>query len=314
MSAAHEAVSQTESRHAHAEWIGGQIAKFKGMEVVPLPVLTDLARQMDILRVTGRQQDPGAPRDGMCVKRPSGVGKSTSARMLVRSAAKRADVPESESPVLLVELEVEGTESLWNAILRALGDPYWDVGYPKALKKRATKFLAKRGIELIIIDEFNHCVDRGQAKELMNTVKLILNAGIAPIVCMGTDDELDNLPSVPAFERRMLSAPIIGPLEWQNPDHQTNWRGFLQGLDHGIVNLGILPSLSGLGSKKLAEALCVACGGVIGYAHWVVQDALTEVLKRADQSIERVDLAISVNRLFVKHSIYDRENSLESFA
>lgn len=311
MTAATEILQVARDEHAEAEWIGRQVATFKQMEAIPLPVLTDLVKQMDILRLTGRQQEPGTPRDGMCVKRPSGVGKSTSARMLVQSAAERAGVSAQEGPVLLVELDVEQTESLWNAILRALGDPYWDVGYPKALKKRAMKFLAKRGVELIIVDEFNHCVDRGQAKELMNTIKLILNAGIAPVVCMGTDDELDKLPSVPAFERRMLSAPSIGPLEWQDPDHRTNWRGFLQGLDKGIFEQGILPALSGLGSKKLAEALCQACGGVIGYGHWVVQDALTEVLKRGGRMIEHLDLALSVNRLFVKHSIYNLENALE---
>ena len=309
-----ETRSEPHDPYAHAAWIGGRIGSFKSMEIIPLPILVALTEKMDILRLTGQQQPPGSPRDGMCVKLPSGVGKSTSAKMLVRSAAARAGVPENESPVLLVELDVEETESLWNAILRALGDPYWDAGYPKALKKRAIKFLAKRKIELIIVDEFNHSVDRGQARELMNTIKLILNSGTVPVVCMGTDDELDKLPSLPAFERRMLSAPTIGPLNWDDIDQQRNWRGFLQGLDRAIVDRDILPATSGLGSRRLAEALCSACNGIIGYAHWVVQDALTEVLRRSGQSIEVADLANSVNRHFVKHNIYGQFNALETLA
>lgn len=314
MHAATEVASRDTNPHADAARVGERIAAFKGMEPIPLPILTALAARMDVLRHTGRQQRPGSPHDGMCVKLPSGVGKSTSARMLVRSAAERAGVPGDESPVLLVELATEETESLWSAILRALGDPYWDVGYPKGLKKRAIKYLTKRRIELIIVDEFNHCVDRGQAREIMNTIKLILNAGIVPVVCMGTDEELDKLPRLPAFERRMISAPLIGPLNWEDEEHRKNWRGFLQGLDRAIVELKILPDSSGLGSMALAEALITSCGGVIGYAHWVVQDALTDVLSRGGKAIERLDLALSVNRLFVKHGLYGLENNLGSMA
>ena len=105
---------------------------------------------------------------------------------------ERAGLPVEQSPVLLVTLDIEETVSLWSAVLRALGDPYWDVGYPKNLMKRAIKLLAKRPVEMIIVDEFNHSVDRGQARLLMNTIKEILNAGIAPVVVMGTDEEIES--------------------------------------------------------------------------------------------------------------------------
>lgn len=300
--------------HARAQYVGEQIARFKSIEPIPIPVIVALADKMDVLRQTALQQPPGAPKDGMCIQLPSGVGKSTSARMFRRSVAARSGLTEDDGPVLIVDLDIEETCSIWSSLLRALGDPYWDIGYPKALQKRAVKKLEQRGVEIIILDEFNHAVDRAQARTIMNSVKLILNAGIAPVVCMGTNDELAELPRNPAFERRMVSAPIIGPLHWSDKSERQNWRGFLHGLDTAIVAHGILPAMSGLSMPQLAEAFIDACDGIIGYAHWVIQDALTEVLQRGGRLIENTDLSASIDRHFLKHQVFDRPNPLAASA
>ena len=296
--------------YAHTSRIADRLAAFKTKDFVSLPIFNDLVQQMDLLRLTSSRMPVGEPRDGMCIALCSGVGKTTAAKMLVKSAARRASVDDKQSPVLLVTLDVEETISLWSAILRSLGDPYWNTGYPKNLKDRALKLMAQRGVELIIIDEFNHSVDRGQARQLMNTVKEILNGGRYPVIVMGTDEEVERLPAMPAFERRMVHAREIGPLKYD----EDNWCRFLKGLDRTIVTLDILPRKSGLGSPKLAQALHEACGGVIGYAHWVVQDALTEVLQRNGTDIGTADLAISVGRLFLKFKLYRRVNAVERLA
>ena len=305
-------LDRPETPHEATTRVAAGVASFKNKESIRLPVLNRFIKEMDVLRMAGALLDPGVLQDGMCVCLPAGVGKSTAARMLKASVAARAGVPVSESSVLLVELDVEESVSVWSSILKPLGDPYYDVGYPRNLKKRALKLLMKRAIDLIIIDEFNHAVDRGQAREIMNTIKAILNAGIAPVVVMGTDAEIERLPSNKAFERRMVAHSDFGPLNWDA--HEKDWRGFLQGLDRAIVDLKILPSRSDLGSPKLAEALCEACGGVIGYAHWVVQDALTTVLKRRGTTIDRLDLAVSVNRLLVKEKLFGHVNAVEALA
>ena len=298
-----------ESAHEATARVAGKLAAFKNKDFIRLPVLVTLIKEMDVLRQAGALLAPGVQHDGMCVCLPAGVGKSTAAAMMAASAATRAGVPVSEGPVLVVALDVEETISVWSCILRALGDPYFDVGYPKNLKKRAIKLLGKRGVDLIIIDEFNHAVDRGQARLIMNTVKEILNGGIAPVVVMGTNEEVEKLPRNKAFERRMVHATDIGPLDWEN--HEQDWRGFLQGMDRAIFGGGILPAISGLGSRKLAEALCESSNGVIGYAHWIVQDALTAVLRRDGRTIERADLAVSVNRFLVKEELFGRVNAVE---
>jgi len=307
-------LDRSQDDYDHTARVARHRAAFKNIETIRLPVMNNFVKEMDILRQACLLQAPGSPRDGMCVRLPSGVGKTTAARTLLQSVAERAGVPVEQSPVLLVTLDVEDTISVWSAILRALGDPYWDLGYPKQLIKRALKILAKRRIEMIIIDEFNHSVDRGQARLLMNTVKELLNAGVAPVVVMGTDEEIEKLPKNQAFERRMVHAPRLGPLRWEDEAGKLNWRGFLQGLDQGIVKAEILPARSGLGGKKLAEALCDDCDGIIGYAHWVVQDALNDVLKRNGSSIERLDIAVSVDRLYVKFEIFDRVNSVQALS
>lgn len=305
-------LERPETPHEATTRVAAGIARFKNKKPIKLPVLTRFIKEMDVLRQAGALLEPGVLQDGMCVCLPSGVGKSTAARMLQASVAARAGVPVSQSSVLLVELEVEESASVWSSILQPLGDPYYDVGYPRNLKKRALKLLRKRGIDLIIIDEFNHAVDRGQAREIMNTIKGILNAGVAPVVVMGTDAEIERLPRNKAFERRMVAHSDFGPLNWDA--HEKDWRGFLQGLDRAIVELKILPSRSDLGSPELARALCGACGGVIGYAHWVVQDALDTVLKRGDTRIDRLELAVSVNRLLVKQKLFGQVNAVEALA
>lgn len=314
MTAATNTPGPSESPYEQTMRIAVGLARFKNMDDIPLPVLTNLVKDMDILRLAGSLLTPGSAQDGMCVCLPPGVGKSTAARMMVRSSASRAGLPAEKGPVLLVTLDVEESVSLWSSLLRTLGDPYWAVGYPKNLKNRAIKLIAKRGVDLIIIDEFNHSVDRGQARLLMNTVKEILNAGLCPVVVMGTDDEIEKLPRNDAWERRMVHASVIGPLRWDSGEQEKCWKGFLKGLDKGIVDLDILTQRSGFGREDIAKALFDACDGVIGYAYWVVQDALTEVLKRNARTIERSDLAISVNRLFVKHELYDRLNAVEGLA
>lgn len=302
-------LDRPETAHEATARVACKIAAFKNKDLIPLPVLVTLVKEMDVMRQAGALLEKGVQQDGMCVCLPSGVGKSTAAAMLAVSAASRAGVPVHEGPVLVVSLDVEETVSVWSCILRELGDPYFDVGYPRNLKRRAIKLLTKRGVDLIIIDEFNHAVDRGQARQIMNTVKEILNGGIAPVVVMGTNEEVERLPRNKAFERRMVHATEIGPLDWDR--HEQDWRGFLQGMDRAIVDLGILPASSGLGSRKLAEALCESCGGIIGYAHWVVQDALTAVLKRGGSSIDLSDLAVSVNRFLVKEGLFNRVNAVE---
>lgn len=302
-------IDRPETAHEVTARVAGKIAAFKNKDLIPLPVLVTLVKEMDVVRQAGKLLAPGVQQDGMCVCLPSGVGKSTAAAMMAASAAARAGVPVSEGPVLVVSLDVEETISVWSCILRELADPYFDVGYPKHLKKRAIKLLRKRSVDLIILDEFNHAVDRGQARHIMNTVKEILNSGIAPVVVMGTNEEVERLPRNKAFERRMVHATEIGPLDWET--HELDWRGFLQGLDRAIVDLGILPASSGLGSRKLAKALCESCGGVIGYAHWVVQDALTAVLTRGGHAIDQSDLAVSVNRFLVKEELFNRVNAVE---
>lgn len=300
--------------YARTESISLKMSKFREIRAIPLPILNDLSKQMDVLRLSNRDRAPGDPTEGMCVLLPPGVGKTTAAKMLAVSAAARAGTTADHGPVFITRVDTEDSISLWNSILRDLGDPYWTVGYPKNLKARAIKLLKKRGVELIIIDEFNHCVDRNQARLLMNTVKELLNAGIAPVVVMGTDDELEQLPRIPAFERRMIAAPTIGPLDWEDPYHKKNFIGFLQGLDVGITSQDILTRSSHLNRTNLAEALCLCCDGVIGYAHWVVRDALATVLRRDGDRIETFDLADAVTRHFGNLRLLGRINHVAVLA
>lgn len=104
-------LDRPETAHEATARVASKLAAFKNKDMIGLPILVTLIKEMDVLRQSGALLEPGVQHDGMCVCLPAGVGKSTAAAMMAASAATRAGVPLSEGPVLVVPLDVEETTS-----------------------------------------------------------------------------------------------------------------------------------------------------------------------------------------------------------
>ncbi|WP_144156028.1 TniB family NTP-binding protein [Paraburkholderia sp. BCC1885] len=97
----------------------------------------------------------------------SGVGKST---LLFRYVEKHPVIQHeefTEVPVLYVPLGQSPTPRiLASTILKALGDPKWNLGKEIELTTRLVLLIRQCRVKLVLIDEANHLIDRGGEKTL----------------------------------------------------------------------------------------------------------------------------------------------------
>lgn len=265
-----------------------------------------LIETMEQLRVSGLNRAPGAPTRGIRVIQPSGAGKSEAAKQFVAFVSGQEGRDPDMMPVLHATLETTGTpKSLLVSCLEQLGDEYATEGTESLLLKRLRKALEEKGVEIIIIDELNHCSQKIMGKDVSNTLKNMLTKGWAPIVMMGTDDANRLFRGNKELRNRCSPQLSLTPLDADTPDDLQAWIDFLAGMDAEIVARKLLPRHSGLAAPALAEALCRACNGLIGELSLVLEDALCAVVRRGGRSITVADLHRAVDVRYVLEGEYE---------
>jgi hypothetical protein len=116
----------------------------------------------------------------------SGVGKTSLLKSYVSCHPRYDDFDRTIIPVLYVVVPSRPSESaLYAAILLALGDPFPSKGKLAEQKYRIFTFLEKCRVELIILDEIQHFLDRG---------KLATHAAVAD--CLKVLVETSNIPTI----------------------------------------------------------------------------------------------------------------------
>lgn len=133
-------------------------------EFIRLPHVTRITASLDRLYAYECSREEA---EHLMLVGESGVGKST---LLARYAAEHSPVEHeefTEVPVLYVVLGPSPTpKTLAHTLLRALGDPKWNMGREVELTARLVFLIRQCRVRLVIVDEANHLIDRGGAKTL----------------------------------------------------------------------------------------------------------------------------------------------------
>lgn len=99
----------------------------------------------------------------------SGTGKSTIVTKYCEAFQKRGDVSHLEYPILQVSVPSRCTpKALASNILAALGDPCCDKGTLEQMTRRAADYIRRKGVRIILLDEFQHFIDRENKKVAHN--------------------------------------------------------------------------------------------------------------------------------------------------
>ncbi|SBV31145.1 conserved protein of unknown function [uncultured Sphingopyxis sp.] len=282
-----------------SERVAKKVAALRRIRL-PYPRQLAVMAEFDEVRAIGVEMR-GLPQLGMTLFEVTGCGKTTAAQQYVERQ-QHAAAPGS-TPTLLVRLDNSGTaRALYVEILSALGDGFAMNGTEQNLRRRALDALGDAGTELVIIDESHHGGRRsGFGGEITSSVKLMLDAGVAPVALLGTEQAVPIFAKDRELSGRLTAPCNLGPLRWFDEYDRELWVGFLQALDDQMVADAIVSKATGLAGEGLDLALIEATNGVIGQLMGTVRTALREAIRDGRDSVSLEDLVAAVDGWNVAH-------------
>ena len=288
-----------ETASEQAARIGRIQAVFRSIRLAE-PRQRDAVAAMEQLRVSSLGRAAGTATRALVFIQPSGSGKSESIKQFQAFVEAQPGRDPALTPVLHVTLETVGTtRSAIASCLEAIGDSYSQIGTEPLLLARLKKAIAEEGVEIIVIDELNHCSQKIMGRDVSNMFKNMLTRGWAPIVFAGTSDAQRLFADNRELRNRCQSQLSLTPLDHADDGDVASWAAFLGGLDEQIKTLDLLPELSGIGATDIAKKLCETCRGLIGEVSLVIEDALTAAAARFARRIGIADLHRSVEVRYV---------------
>jgi predicted AAA+ superfamily ATPase len=218
-----------------------------------------------------------------------GAGKTTLCRTYARRYPRRVTRKGTSIPVLSTSApSISTKKSLPTRLLRDLGDGAADKGTSVTQTLRIIKLVESCGVELIILDEFQHFIDSDSNVVLVNIsnwLKDLINETEKPVVLVGMPHSEVVLGANPQLERRFAMRERLEPFGWDTPARQGEFSSFLKHLDRKLP----LPKRSNLASYELAFRIYCATDGLIGYVMKLVRRAAGLAVER---KLERVEMEL----------------------
>lgn len=221
----------------------------------------------------------------------SGCGKSTLRRTYVNQYPRLEREDRTLIPVLDLELPSQPTvKNVAERMLIQLGDPFAEKGSAEGKTARIITLMRECGVELVILDEFQHFVDRSSEKvdyKIADWLKSVINASKVPFVLTGLPRCHRILEVNEQLRRRFLPRVSLHRFRIDNKEVSRQFFGVLKGLEKSLP----LQSPSALSEKTIVPRIYYATHGVIDHTMKLICEslhiALSECLPTIDQEVLR---------------------------
>ncbi len=263
--------------------IEAKIKQVENIFIVP-PRIKEVLEKIDKCRRRSKlSKEPYC----MLILGHQGVGKTTTYEYYEQQWP-RVETPDGlKVPVLSVVIQVPATvKSLVTEMLRVLGDPAADKGTTVSQTSRLRSMLTQCEVELIILDEFQHFIDRDSQRVLRTIsewLKVQINTTRVPVVLCGmpySRHVLDAMGNEQLRDRFSARVPIE-PYGWGTQEDQREFRTFLAEVGDALP----LRSCN-LGSKEMAYRLYCASNGFVRPLMNLVRSAAITAIEQGNDSLE----------------------------
>lgn len=220
----------------------------------------------------------------------TGVGKTTIFHTYANKYPSFVTCDRTVMPILTVTIPAPATvKAVVSKLLWQLGDPEYDKGSIGKQTIRLIGLIRDCGVQLIILDEFQHFIDR-DSDMVLRTVSdwlktLILDTNL-PIILIGLPEaeQILKLRDHSQLSRRFANRYCLSPFGWQS-DTGKEFRTFLHLLESQLP----LVSESQMSELSLARRFYYASDGIVAYVMKLIRYGTYLALK---QDKDRLDLSI----------------------
>lgn len=282
--------------------VAEKLARFRSV-FVPYPRHLELHSRCDFLRQLGLHTR-GEPQMGLRVLAPTGSGKTTAIKAYMDLVEAQRPRSRDFVPIIKIDLERYSTsKKLMMSILAAFGDPYASHGNELMLKRRAMACFRRFRTELLICDEVQHLNYRnGLKNDVTDTLKGLLDAGVVPMVFLGTDEAAEMFRRNLQLNGRLLPPCDLSVLSARREEDRALFSRFVAELERAVVDQRVLPQQSALNSAGVMPALFEVSGGVIGRVSRLFQVALEVAIRRDGLRLEVQDLSWAIDHWAVEQA------------
>ncbi|MFM0258056.1 TniB family NTP-binding protein [Paraburkholderia sediminicola] len=227
----------------------------------------------------------------------SGSGKSTLRKEYAKHYPPRETDEGTEIRVLHLELPAQPTiKNVAERILLDMGDPLFARGSAEAMTERIVTLFKNCGVQLVILDEFQHFIDHSSEKietKVADWLKYLINITKVPFVLMGLSRCRRILQTNEQLRRRFSRQISLEPFSIRS----TRARRVFEVLVHSFWKSLPVPPADGLvGDARVIEAIHFATFGLMGYVTTLTSVAVQIAL---DEEKTTFDLDL-LGRAFVE--------------
>lgn len=227
----------------------------------------------------------------------AGVGKSTVLEEYTSRFSRDIVNNNTVIPVLYSTVPVGATPKTVAArLLYSLGDPAYDKGTEISQTSRLLNFIKKCKVELIIIDEFQHLLDR-DTKHVLNKasewVKSFCDEAGVPIILCGFPESKKIFKFNSQLDRRFLTKRSMEGFRYNTKAEQVEFRTFLKSIDKQLPFV----DRSSLSSKQLADKFYYATKGLPSHLNKILCEATGFAAKSGNDSIDEKHLYDAFNKI-----------------
>jgi hypothetical protein len=234
----------------------------------------------------------------------TGAGKTTLVRTYADSFERIVTEAGVTIPVFYVEVPSPVTiRDLAQEALRQLGDPAYDKGTRAALTIRLVELIKACGVELVILDDFQHLIDSETnhiLAEVSDWLKVLIKKTNVPFLVVGIEGRVEIiLKANPQLSRLFPAREKLEPFGWDWSQEETiqDFSRFVNYVEQAIEQhlTGDLPRL------ELLYRLHYATNGVVGNLMNLMLNTAFLASKRGQSSLELGLLSLAFRKRLAEH-------------
>ncbi|WP_410511759.1 TniB family NTP-binding protein [Paenibacillus sp. BR2-3] len=234
----------------------------------------------------------------LCIIGPTGAGKSTLVELYVSNYPRKEETERTVIPVLLLKVppRARSPKVLASKILRIMGDPLFDKGTEENMTNRIQHFVKACDIQMIILDEFHHLIDRDTDHVLATAsdwLKTFIDEVNIPVVLCGLPVSERIFEHNEQLDGRYPNRVVLPPFSFSSKEQIIEFRKFLVSIDK------LLPfsNLSHISDPEIAAKIYYFSSGIPRYIMRLLKQATKYALKKGDDQISEIDLRDAFDRI-----------------